>query len=114
MVVHSELEARPQQHVRAIDVAVCDGNLTALQLERKMLIQTYTDEDSKTVIGGLDKFFRERLAKGKGRVENRSELTRNLMEGVIREERGQKRVFGRCIVDESEIEVVKRCFYVVT
>ena len=70
MDVHGELEARPKQHVCAVDVAIRDRDLSALELKSETLVQANAKEDTEAVIGSLDKGFGKSVAQRKSRGEN--------------------------------------------
>lgn len=38
MIIHRKLKPRPEEHTSAVNVALRDGGLLALQLESEMLI----------------------------------------------------------------------------
>ena len=70
MVVHCELEARPEEHVRGVDVALRDWNLLALELKRELLVEADTEEKAEAVVGGVGKVFCVCCAEREGRTED--------------------------------------------
>lgn len=80
--VHGELEARPEKHIRCVDVAVRDRDLAALQLECAVLIQADAEEEPETVVGVLDQGFRVGGAEGEGGGEDGGEGAGDLVVGL--------------------------------
>lgn len=112
--VHGALQARPQYHGGAVDVAVDGGDAAALQLEREVLREADAEEQAEGVEGVGDEVAREGLAEGKGRVEDVGEVAGYEGEGERRgEEGGEEGVLGRGVVDEGEVEVAEGGFEVV-
>ena len=54
MGVHGELETWPEEHVRAVDVAIRDGGFAALEFEGEVLVQAHAEEEAETVVGVFD------------------------------------------------------------
>lgn len=99
MGVHCDLKAWPEQHVGAIDVAVCGRDFPALQLECRVLVQSDAEQDAEAIVGGFDQLFCEGAAEGEGRFEDGGEALGYLVVGIGGEKFGQKRVFGGGVVD---------------
>lgn len=71
--VHCDLEAGPEQHVGAVDVAVRGGDFPSLQLEGRVLVQTHAEQDAEAIVGAFDQLFCQGPAEGEGRFEDGGE-----------------------------------------
>lgn len=107
--VHGDLEARPEEHVDAVDVAVKDGDLAALELKGEALVQADAEEDAEAVEGGVDEVLDEGAAKREGGFEDIGEFAGERGEG-LREEVGEEGVFRRGVVEEGTVEGVEGGF----
>lgn len=112
MAVHGQLEAGPEQHVRAVDVALRDGGFLALQLEGEMLVQAHAEEEAEAVVGGVGEVFGEGCAEGEGRGEDGGEGGGDAGDVRGGEEGCDEGVFGGGVGEEREVEVVEGRFEV--
>lgn len=86
-----------------------------MKLEGELLGQAHAKEDSETVIRFFDKGSREGVAKGEGWGEDSGEMAGNRLEADGWGEKiGEEEVFGGCVVHESEVEMQKGCFEVMS
>lgn len=114
MHIHSLLEPRPEQHIRAVDIPLRDRGFLPLKLKGKALVQADAEEDAEAVVGLLDEGFREVVTEGEGWREDLLEMAGDGVEGGgWGEEGGQEGVFDCCVVDEGEVEVEEGHFEVV-
>ena len=113
MDVDDTLEAWPEEHVRAVDVAVDSRYFAALQLESKVLVQSDTGEDTKGIRTLLDKLSREGMSQVKCWLEDLVESAVGGVEGLFGEELCQERVLRRGVVHEREVESSERYFEIV-
>lgn len=89
MHVHCLLKPRPEQHVRAVDVAVRHGGFLPLELKCKALVQADGEQDAETVVRLFDEGFCEFVAEGEGRGKDLLEMAGDgLKGGGWREEGG--------------------------
>lgn len=113
VVVHGELEAGPEQHVGAVDVALRDGGFLALQLEGEMLGEADAEEEAEAVVGGVGEVLGQGCAEGEGGGEDGGEGGGDAGGGVGGGEEGcDEDVFGCGVGEEREVEVVEGCFEV--
>lgn len=82
MGVHCDLEAGPEQHVGAVDVAVRGGDFPTLQLEGRVLVQPDAEQDAEAIVGGFDQLFGEGAAEGERGLKDGGEALGYLVVGV--------------------------------
>ena len=112
--VHDALQARPEGHGRAVDVAVRGGDAAALQFEGEVLVQADAEEHAQAVVGVGCELAREGLAEGEGGFEDVVEVARDGGEGEGGAEKSREEgVLSRGVVDEGEVEVAEGDFEVV-
>jgi len=58
MKIHDDLKAWPEQHVSAVNIAFDSRNLTALELESKVLVQADAEKNAQAVNSLRDKDLR--------------------------------------------------------
>lgn len=81
MEIEYLLESRPKKHIGGVDISIYSWNFPALEFECKMLVQSYTEKDTKGISFRFDKLFREGLTEGECGFED---LRKCATYGVVR------------------------------
>ena len=94
MGVHGELEARPEEHVQAVEVGLGGGDLAALELEGEGLVQAHAQQDAEAVEARGDEVRCQRATEGESGFEDGGAAAGHLRVCVCVEELGEEGVLG--------------------